>query len=73
MYASDEALKVYADFAGVSVDIARRIRSEFDPREMVDPDRIAGLDDLIQESIKFKYISAPLTQAQLKELIQIPR
>jgi NitT/TauT family transport system substrate-binding protein len=73
MYDSDEALKVYADFASVSVDIARRIRSEFDPKEMVDPDRIEGLDDLMQESIRFKYISAPLTQAQLKELVQIPR
>jgi NitT/TauT family transport system substrate-binding protein len=73
MYESDEALKVYANFASVSVDIARRIRSEFDPREMVDPDRIEGLDDLIQESIKFKYISAPLTQTQLNDLIRIPR
>jgi NitT/TauT family transport system substrate-binding protein len=73
MYESDEALKVYAHFAGVSVDIARRIRSEFDPKEMVDPDRIEGLDDLIQESIKFKYISAPLAQTQLNDLIQIPR
>ena len=73
MYDSDEALKVYAGFAGVSVDIARRIRAEFDPKEMVDPDRIAGLDDLVQESIRFKYIAAPLTQAQLGELIQIPR
>jgi NitT/TauT family transport system substrate-binding protein len=73
MYESDEALKVYANFASVSVDIARRIRSEFDPREMVDPDRIEGLDDLIQESIKFKYISAPLTQTQLSDLIRIPR
>ncbi len=73
MYESDEALKVYADFASVSVDIARRIRSEFDPKEMVDPDRIQGLDDLVQESIRFKYISAPLTQVQLKQLIQVPR
>jgi NitT/TauT family transport system substrate-binding protein len=73
MYESDDVLKVYADFAGVSVDIARRIRSEFDPKEMVDPDRIEGLDDLLQESVRFKYIPAPLTQAQLTELIQIPR
>jgi NitT/TauT family transport system substrate-binding protein len=73
MYEGDEALKVYADFASVSVDIARRIRSEFDPKEMVDPDRIEGLDDLIQESIRFKYIAAPLTRAQLNELIKIPR
>jgi NitT/TauT family transport system substrate-binding protein len=73
MYASDDALKVYSEFAGVSLDIARRIRGEFDPKEMVDPDRIEGLEDLIQESIRFKYISAPLTPTQIKELIQIPR
>jgi NitT/TauT family transport system substrate-binding protein len=40
---------------------------------MGDPDRIEGLDDLVEESIRFKYIAAPLTQAQIKELIQIPR
>lgn len=73
MYASEDALQVYADFAGVSVDVARRIRAEFDPKEMVDPDRIAGLDDLMQEAIRFKYISEPLSAGQLKELIQIPR
>ncbi len=73
MYASDDALKVYSEFAAVSVDVARRIRSEFDPKEMVDPDRIEGLDDLMQESVRFKYLSAPLTSTQLKELIQIPR
>jgi NitT/TauT family transport system substrate-binding protein len=73
MYESDEPLKVYADFAGVSVDIARRIRSEFDPKEMMDPDRIEAMDDLMQDAIRFKYIAAPLTQAQLKELIQVPR
>jgi NitT/TauT family transport system substrate-binding protein len=73
MYASDDALKVYSEFAGVSVDVARRIRSEFDPKAMVDPDRMAGLDDLMQEAIRFKYISAPLTAEQLKELIQIPK
>ena len=73
MYASDDALQAYSQFANVSVEIARRIRTEFDRKEMVDPDRIEGLDDLIQESIKFKYIAAPLTPAQLKDLIQIPR
>jgi len=73
MYASDDALKVYSEFAGVSVDVARRIRTEFDPKEMVDPDRIAGFDDLMQEAVRFKYISKPLTPEQLKELIQIPK
>jgi NitT/TauT family transport system substrate-binding protein len=73
MYASDEALKIYSEFAGVSIEDARRIREEFDPKEMILPDRVMGLSDLVPDAIKFKFISEPLTQAQLAELVQIPR
>jgi NitT/TauT family transport system substrate-binding protein len=73
MYASEEALKIYADYAGVSIDVARQIRTEFDPKEMVQPDRVMGLSDLVAEAVKFKYLTQPLTEAQLKELIQIPQ
>jgi hypothetical protein len=38
---------------------------------MVQPDQVMGLGDLIAEAIKFKYIIAPLSEGQLKELIQI--
>jgi NitT/TauT family transport system substrate-binding protein len=73
MYAGDEALKVYAEFAGVPVEDARRIRAEFDPKEMVIPDRVLGLSDLVPDAVRFKFIAQPLTQAQLEELVQIPR
>ena len=73
MYASDDALKIYAEYAGVSIDVARQIRTEFDPKEMVQPDRVMGLGDLVAEAVKFKYITQPLTEAQLKELVQIPQ
>ncbi len=73
MYAGDEALKVYAEFAGIPVEDARRIRAEFDPKEMVIPDRVLGLSDLVPDAVKFKFIVQPLTEAQLKELVQIPR
>ena len=36
MYASDEAPKIYAEFAKISIDDARRVREEFDPKEMLD-------------------------------------
>ena len=32
----------------------------------------AGLDDVMADAVAFKYIAAPLTKAQLDELIQIP-
>jgi NitT/TauT family transport system substrate-binding protein len=74
MYASDEALKIYADFVGnITVEDARRIREEFDPKEMVIPDRVLGLADLVPDAVRFKFITQPLTEAQLNELVQIPR
>ena len=72
MYGGDEALKVYADFAEVSVEEARLIRREFDPREMVEPDKVMGLPDLMKDAITLKYITAPLGEAQLAELVRIP-
>jgi hypothetical protein len=73
-YASDEALKIYADFVGnITVEDARRIREEFDPKEMVIPDRVLGLADLVPDAVRFKFITQPLTEAQLNELVQIPR
>jgi NitT/TauT family transport system substrate-binding protein len=71
MYASEDALKIYAEFAGVSTEVARQIRTDFDPKEMVQPDQVMGLGDLMAEAIKFKYIIAPLSEGQLTELIQI--
>ena len=71
MYASEDALKIYAEFAGVSTEVARQIRTDFDPKEMVQPDQIMGLSDLMAEAVKFKYITAPLSEGQLRELIQI--
>ena len=72
MYSSEEALKIYAEYADVSVDVARQIREEFDPKEMIQPDRILGLQDMMPEAIKFKYLSQPLTEDQIKDMIQIP-
>src|SRR5262249_28198151 len=73
MYGGDEPLKMYAEFANISVDDARRIREEFDPKEMLIPDRVLGIAQLVPDAMKFKFIAQPLTEAQLKELVQIPQ
>ena len=72
MYTGDTAIAPYAAFAGVSPAIARRTRDEFFPKQMLWPDKISGLDALMQDGVKFKYLAAPLTAAQLGEAIQIP-
>ena len=57
----------------ISIEDARRVREEFDPKEMLIPDRVLGLSDLVPDAVKFKYLSQPLTASQLDDLVQIPR
>jgi len=72
MYSTDPAaLKTYADFVGISVDMAKRTRDEFFPKASIDPDRIVGLDTIVQDAVALKFTAAPLTKEQLAELIQI--
>lgn len=72
MYTDPAALKVYADFVGISEAKARRTRDDFFPREAIDPDRVIGLDTIVQDAVALKYTAAPLSKEQLGELIQIP-
>jgi len=73
LYSSDpNALKTYADFVAISIDMARRTRDDFFPRSAVDPARIVGLDTIVQDAVTLKYTAAPVTKEQLAELIQIP-
>jgi NitT/TauT family transport system substrate-binding protein len=72
MYGSNpQVLKDYAEFAGVSEAMARRVRDEFFPRSLVEPDEIKGLDSLMADAVELKFVSAPLSKAQLGELVQL--
>jgi NitT/TauT family transport system substrate-binding protein len=72
VYATPEGLKAYAAWSSINEATARRALQEFLPKEAVNPDRMSGLDDIVADAVTFKYIPAPLTSAQLNELIQIP-
>ena len=73
MYSDNpQVFKDYAAFAQVPEATARRVRDEFFPKTLVKPDAIKGLDSLLKEAVNLKFITAPLTQQQLAELIQIP-
>jgi len=72
MYADPAALKIYADFVGISEEKAKRTRDGFFPKQSIEPDRIVGLDTIVNDAVTLKYTAAPLTKEQLAELIQIP-
>ena len=72
LYDNPEGVKIYAQYAKVSEALAARIRDEFLPKAAEQPDRVSGIDAITQDAIAFKVLQAPLTKAQLDELIQIP-
>ncbi len=51
---------------------AKRIRDDYFPKSVLNPDEIVGIDMIMPEAVNLKFISAPLTKEQLAELIQIP-
>lgn len=72
IYSTPEGLKAYAAFAKLTEGTARRALAEFLPTTAVDPDRISGIDEVMADAVAFKFIPAPLAQAQLDEMIRIP-
>ena len=73
MYSSNpQVLKDYAEFVNVPEAMAKRVRDEFFPKALIDPDEVKGLDSLMPEAVTLKFIPAPLTKEQIAELIQIP-
>jgi NitT/TauT family transport system substrate-binding protein len=73
MYSDNpQVIKDYAEFVKVPEPMAKRVRDEFFPKSILDPDKIVGLDSLMAEAVNLKFIPQPLTKAQTDELIQIP-
>lgn len=68
-----QVIKDYAEFVGVSEPVARKVRDDFFPKSLIDPDEIHGLDSLMAEAVTLKFIPAPLSKAQVAELIQIQK
>jgi NitT/TauT family transport system substrate-binding protein len=74
MYSDNpQVMKDYAEFAGVSEAVARKVRDEFFPRTLVEPDEIHGMDSLLAEAVTLKFIPAPLTKEQVTELVKIQK
>lgn len=71
MYADPVALDRYLKFSGFAEDVVKLTLKEFLPKESLQTEQIAGVDDAMQDALRFKYLSKPLTKEQLAELIDI--
>ena len=72
MYSDPTSIDAYAKWAEVTPELARKVRADFLPKEIVNPDRIDGLDAMMEDAVAYKLLTAPLTQEQLAVLFQRP-
>jgi NitT/TauT family transport system substrate-binding protein len=70
LYSDPAAIKAYAAWSGLPEPIAARA-PEYMTRHNMEPTRISGLPGIMEDAVKFKYIPAPLSEAQLKEAFQV--
>ena len=73
MYSDPAAIQAYAEWVDVPETLARRVRDEFYPKENLDPDRIAGIEQAVTDAIELKFLAAPLTKEQLDRFFQLQR
>jgi NitT/TauT family transport system substrate-binding protein len=71
MYSDPAALKHFSDYAGLPEKVVAKVR-QLIPKETMAPDRVVGIDQIVAEAVSMKFLAAPLTAEQIKELIQIP-
>ena len=64
----EESAEAYAKFAEIDIADAKMTR-EFSPRAMYDVDRLRGVPQVMEQAIEAKFIEKPLTDAQLKDLV----
>jgi hypothetical protein len=72
MYTDPEALGVYETFSKVRRTLMAKVRDQYFPKAALWPDKIRGLDIVLSDALKNKFIARPLTAAEIKEMIQIP-
>jgi NitT/TauT family transport system substrate-binding protein len=72
LYADPRGVQIYAQYSKVPEDLAVRIREEFMPKPVMSPDKVSGIDAIMQDAIAFKVLAKPLSAEQITEMIQIP-
>jgi NitT/TauT family transport system substrate-binding protein len=71
MYSDPAALKHYGEYSSLPEKIVLKVRGLI-PKENLATGRVQGIDAIMADAVAGKFIAAPLTSEQLKELIQIP-
>jgi NitT/TauT family transport system substrate-binding protein len=72
IYASPQAIKNYAQRIGTSEELIRQSIAEFLPKEAMQTDAMARLDQAMADAVNLKFLERPLSAEQIAEFIAIP-
>ena len=72
MYADPQAIKLYAAKVKLDEGLVAAAIKEFHPKEALQTDEMKDVAGIQRDAVRLKFIDAPLSDAQLKELFQIP-
>ncbi len=72
MYSDPQALKMFEEYSNVPERLMRTGRDTFFPKRTMLPDEIRGLDTVLTEAVKNKFVATPLTPQQVADMIKIP-
>jgi NitT/TauT family transport system substrate-binding protein len=72
MYSDSRAVEMYARRIDRPADLIRDTIKTFYPKEALQTDRMDDMPGVVRDAVKLKYLRAPLTDAQLAELVHIP-
>jgi NitT/TauT family transport system substrate-binding protein len=71
IFADPQAMKLYSATNKVPEHLVKQTAEQFQTRQGMQFDTISGVDAIMADGVKLKFLDAPLTKAQLAELIQI--
>lgn len=72
LYSDPAATEAFAKWAEIPVKVADQVRTSIYPKQNLDPDKIIGMDLIMDDVVKFKYAAAPLTKEQISQLFLVP-
>jgi NitT/TauT family transport system substrate-binding protein len=72
MYTSADAPRLYAEKTKISDALVKESIAKYHTREAMQTDAIKGMDGIMRDAVKLKFLDKPLTAAQVAELVQIP-
>jgi len=71
IFADPSAVKLYSEATGVEENLVRASIDKFQLKPAKALDRISGIDSIMADGVKFKFLDKPLSKEQLSDLIQI--